>query len=1161
MISLKAAGELLDFGTRIGSGARADEQLSGAVAIHNILRKQRVAYLADEVGMGKTYVALGVLALFRHFDPNFRALIIAPRENIQSKWQKELSNFVANNVRFSDLRVRAIDGRPARSLVSCRDLVELVREVSLDPNRDFFMRMSSFSLMMGKSPADWKRKRDELKQCLPWLADDALALLNKDLFKKNFARAVCCALPQFDLVIVDEAHNLKHGPQSSSWRNRLLAEAFGHSPAADSPNRKLFPGYGPRAKRVLFLSATPLEETYQHIWNQLNLFGVGDGFEELNADVPELRKKEVAARFLVRRVTSIRIAGEERTKNMYRREWRAGGVLTYDDPIRIKDERQRLIVALVQKKVSELLCGKNFKRSFQIGMLASFESFLETTRLKRDSEEETTFDDADQTDVETERDGLDVRDLNRLASDYRKTFDHEMPHPKMDALVEGLSTTWHTGKKALVFVRRVASVKEIKRKLDERYDSWLFELLRSRLPQAVQPEFARVVERYKKERHHTADTQSAESEVQSAGQDGKLDDAGGNDTFFAWFFRGEGPKGYVSGATIQGRFIQASSAYATFFADNDVMALLGSCPGSVLESLATAVGMSTAAVTAEMQRLSARYLSRNAKDIPRGARMEAAQASAMELLSERSQGELAKHATVIWEERYRASVRTEHVNSVPPEIVVALEESTFFTKLRQPEYAALRALIWPARPPVHQDVEGYRRQFREETLRAQLLSTAARLGHAFIDLYVCAIASRSTLLSRGSDEGSSAEELLRAYFALLESQRGDPVASWGALAELREIAENFDLIIDVNAPELKTVQLQESTRYISDLLRQQRPVGGMAGQVNKTLVRQFRMPGYPLVLITTDVLQEGEDLHTFCSAIHHYGISWTPSAMEQRIGRIDRVRSQTERRLSTAEKTPPGEDLLQVYFPYLSDTVEVLQVDRVLDGMNKFLRLMHEELAPPNREQSRVDVTREILRTRKQVEKIGSPLKSSFPVPAWALVGTQTTLAVSPNIEVELRARFVSLRQQRQLGSMAMVWAEVGGGTNRLVGTATLSNRRIQPFVLLLRSAQGLPVVRCISPIGLTEPEADSDSIATRAARIPSHIGAILTKEERTYDLTVEDDVLLGAPEQDLARIGLLLRRVVEHADFMEREHFQDGRDEALSAFEEELRREGGNAS
>ena len=106
----------------------------------------------------------------------------------------------------------------------------------------------------------------------------------------------------------------------------------------------------------------------------------------------------------------------------------------------------------------------------------------------------------------------------------------------------------------------------------------------------------------------------------------------------------------------------------------------------------------------------------------------------------------------------------------------------------------------------------------------------------------------------------------------------------------------------------------------------------MAGGVNQTLVRQFRMPGYPLVLISTDLLQEGEDLHTFCSAVHHYGISWTPSSMEQRIGRIDRVRSQTDRRLSEVRVGPlRGDQMLQVYFPHLEDTVEVLQVQRVLD--------------------------------------------------------------------------------------------------------------------------------------------------------------------------------------------------------------------------------------
>lgn len=48
----------------------------------------------------------------------------------------------------------------------------------------------------------------------------------------------------------------------------------------------------------------------------------------------------------------------------------------------------------------------------------------------------------------------------------------------MDALVDSLAESWETGRKTLVFVRRVASVKEIKRKLDERYDRWLLGRLR-----------------------------------------------------------------------------------------------------------------------------------------------------------------------------------------------------------------------------------------------------------------------------------------------------------------------------------------------------------------------------------------------------------------------------------------------------------------------------------------------------------------------------------------------------------------------------------------------------------------------------------------------------------------------------------------------------------
>ena len=74
-----------------------------------------------------------------------------------------------------------------------------------------------------------------------------------------------------------------------------------------------------------------------------------------------------------------------------------------------------------------------------------------------------------------------------------------------------------------------------------------------------------------------------------------------------------------------------------------------------------------------------------------------------------------------------------------------------------------------------------------------------------------------------------------------------------------------------------------------------------------------------------------------------------------------------------------------------------------------------------------------------------------------------------------------------------------------------------------------------------------------------SRIGAILTREERTYDLTVEDDVLLGAAEHDAARVGLLVRRVVHQADRMEHEHFAGDRDAPLSEFEDDLREESGD--
>ena len=45
-----------------------------------------------------------------------------------------------------------------------------------------------------------------------------------------------------------------------------MALAFGRS--LDQIDSQLFPGYGRRAKRVLFLSATPIEGSHEQLWNQ-----------------------------------------------------------------------------------------------------------------------------------------------------------------------------------------------------------------------------------------------------------------------------------------------------------------------------------------------------------------------------------------------------------------------------------------------------------------------------------------------------------------------------------------------------------------------------------------------------------------------------------------------------------------------------------------------------------------------------------------------------------------------------------------------------------------------------------------------------------------------------------------------------------------------------
>ncbi len=1096
-ITPKFLDKLIDFAP---SGEDRDkafgsQQREGTVAAFNMLAQNGCAYLADEVGMGKTYVALGVMSLLRYFDPHARIVVIAPRENIQRKWVKELHNFVGRNWRVVGNRVRSLQGRPVWEPVVCNSLVEFAREALVNQDRDFFLRMTSFSIRLADSE-DRSKTRDALLQSVPWLKRRDVPNYSPEEFRDAFALALNRAVPEADLVILDEAHNLKHGfGAEGSTRNRVMGLAFGH-PEGESLGR---PWYVKRAKRVLLLSATPFEDDYAAIQRQLEVFGFGNAklrgasgeadakvTDLADPDVAEDQKRRIAQRLLIRRVSGLKIAGRLHTKNMYRREWRRGGLEHHDEPIEIDDPKQRLIVALMQKKVAEVLQTERFNNHFQIGMLSSFESFLQSveTARRRRREEEPAFDGEEQRRglSDRERDGIDTEAIAEVVRSYRESFESTLPHPKLDVTAKALSSAFETGEKTLVFVRRVATVEELAAKLDERFDRWIQARMEGHLPE-LHDEIGELFNRYAKERLSRPDEVeateddadlSSETERMDRRDDLEEDDEGGAESFFAWFFRGDGPSGVLSGAAFQkNRLSSTSSAYATLFEDDYVASLLGVEGGEVLNSLARVTGESLERCEGRLRTLAFGVFhgrSRQREGYPRLYVFEGYQAAGLALLRQ-CDGKIAKQAGVMLEERF-PDFRPTSLEPPPgfPGPGVGLGITTVFTELRK--RPALRKHLWPEEhPDVRRDQSKFRTKFRDQEQRRELLSGMSRLGAPYVDLYLLAIRRIGSFALGQRREAESATELALDFVNLLDRQEGEP--GFHAFHELSQAAEAFDQILSVNFPAVPTCPLPDLRRLYGLTLQKQVPVGRMSGGVNQRLVRQFRMPGFPLLLVTTDVLQEGEDLHTFCRRIVHYGIAWTPSAMEQRTGRVDRIGGLVQRRLDGSPVPAAADDFIQVYYPHLRDTVELLQVRRVLRRLNRFLRLIHRGDTAAGADGHAIDAARALLEEVEDTPPIKGELQSAFPIEAGWLDGDLGADDVTvPDWESQyshLETLWLGLCEHHRIANPTSVFKHLRRGE------FPAAQGRMQPFTFGLRSqvAGDEILIECQSTIGFVDLQED----------------------------------------------------------------------------------------
>jgi len=67
--------------------------------------------------------------------------------------------------------------------------------------------------------------------------------------------------------------------------------------------------------------------------------------------------------------------------------------------------------------------------------------------------------------------------------------------------------------------------------------------------------------------------------------------------------------------------------------------------------------------------------------------------------------------------------------------------------------------------------------------------------------------------------------------------------------------------------------------------------GGVRAETRRRLMLTFNTPFFPEVLIASSVMAEGVDLHQECRHIVHHDLDWNPSTLEQRTGRVDRIGS------------------------------------------------------------------------------------------------------------------------------------------------------------------------------------------------------------------------------------------------------------------------------
>lgn len=190
-------------------------------------------------------------------------------------------------------------------------------------------------------------------------------------------------------------------------------------------------------------------------------------------------------------------------------------------------------------------------------------------------------------------------------------------------------------------------------------------------------------------------------------------------------------------------------------------------------------------------------------------------------------------------------------------------------------FAELRAYF--NRPTVQQAVRLHRPRSAGTRRRQRKRGFAESVLHYSLDHHLLAVLDEHSYLLRYAADCSTVEDVIDHYRAVWSLGRGTPrtnaPAGRGARVQL--------------AADLKATSAHFALAFGDDLGKE--PRNEDDERLRRSDLREaFNSPFWPFVLATTSVGQEGLDFHLYCRDILHWNLPSNPVDLEQREGRINR---------------------------------------------------------------------------------------------------------------------------------------------------------------------------------------------------------------------------------------------------------------------------------